>query len=69
MMKKQYIAPCADVMLLVPGESIASSGWNQKKTWQMDGFFWSSQEVGTTDPPPASGPSYWWDFSTEELDP
>lgn len=67
MMKKQYIAPRADVLFLAPEENIAS--WTQNNSWKTNGFFWSSQDVGTTQPPPVSGTSYWWDFDTDELTP
>lgn len=63
-MKKQYIAPCADVMLLMPEENIAS--WTQNNSWKMNGFFWSSNDVGL-EQPPASGTAYWWEFGMDEL--
>ena len=65
-MKKTYIAPCADVVLLAPTETIAS--WSHgSSSWKTDGFFWADKQLNdASNSTPASG-TYWYDFGSEEL--
>lgn len=66
-MKKTYIAPCADVILLAPAETIAS--WTTGKGgWKTDGFFWNDESLtGVSNTTPASGTTYWFDFGMDEI--
>ena len=62
-MKKTYMPPDAQVMLLAPCEEIA---WSNKSGWKIGGLFWKQEDYMTEIP--ASGTPKWYEFGTEEID-
>ena len=62
-MKKQYISPTAELILLVPIEEITTN----PRSWEWGPGLQNYWGSTITEVP--SGTTYWWDFGTAEIDP
>ena len=66
-MRKVYIAPEAQVIILAPSEVVATNTkWSDdNSSWKTGGLFWKqNSDIPDT---PASGKSFWYDFGLDEL--
>ena len=65
-MKKIYTAPEAEIMLLVPEESIAASWSDNNSSWKTDGLFWKQNDLSID---VTSGTVHWYEFGLDEIKP
>jgi len=63
-MRKRYLPPDAQVMLLAPFEEIAWKTGNSR--WKNGGLFWKQEDYMTETP--ASGTPKWYDFGLDEIE-
>lgn len=62
-MRKTYVTPDAQVIMLAPCEEIA---WSNNSSWKTGGLFWKQKDYMTETP--ASGTPMWYDFVLDEIE-